>query len=77
MSPNAAQIAGRELGIRTNAARRRAERDRLAEDLTWLLDTDTPQHVAARVGAPSVSALVRRMCRHGRPDLAQRLGWSS
>lgn len=52
--------------------RRGAELAPLVEDVEWLLGTDTPERIAARLGY-SIDSLVRRLQRNGRGDLADRL----
>lgn len=52
-------------------ARKRAE---LIEELTVLLDTDTPSNIARRLGYKTPEPLARRLQRAGRIDLA-RIFW--
>jgi hypothetical protein len=57
------------------SARRAAEQRRAAqiEDLEWIVGTDSPEHIARRLGYASVSNLERVLHRWGRHDLANRL----
>lgn len=43
----------------------------LIEDVEWLLGTDAPESIAARVGYNRPRTLARRLFRNGRPDLAR------
>lgn len=47
------------------------DRPYLVEDLAWLLGTDTPANVAARLGYARPESLTRRLYRMGRADLAR------
>lgn len=43
----------------------------LADEVAHLLGTDTPVHIAARVGYDKPRSLARRLARAGRNDLAR------
>ena len=68
-SPSCASKAGSE----ARAASAAAERQSLIEDLEWIIGTDSPQHVAQRLGYANADNLWRVLCRWGRHDLAARL----
>lgn len=53
-----------------------AERERLAkiEDAEWIIGTDSPEHIASRLGYPNLEALQRSFYRWGRADLLARMG---
>ena len=47
-------------------------RDRI-EDIEWILDSDSPENVARRLGYKNAGVLIRMCERWDRPDLAARL----
>lgn len=49
----------------------RARRRQLLADIHWLLDTDTPDSIARRVGYATAGSLHRRLQRIGQHDLAR------
>ena len=51
-------------------AQMRADR---MEDVEWIIDSDSPENVAARLGYKNVHALIRMCERWERPDLATKL----
>ena len=61
--------SGRANGAAAAAARRQAK----LEDAEWIIGTDTPENVAARLGYKDVGNLVQVLKRWGRTDLVERL----
>lgn len=51
----------------------RAKRERLAEDVAWIVDHDHPHSVAQRVGYGNVDDLINKLHRNGHPQLAEKL----
>lgn len=49
-----------------------AHRDQVIEDVLWLLDTDSPENIATRLGYAKPANLDRALTRWGRHDLARR-----
>lgn len=47
--------------------------DEVIEEVTWLLGTDSPEHIARRLRT-TMPALARRLQRAGRHDLAVHFG---
>ena len=45
----------------------------IIEDVEWIIGTDSPERIAARVGVPSLAALEQALRRAGRADLWNRL----
>lgn len=58
-------------GTRGGACQNKLPAAELIEDIEWILGTDTPERIAARVGYPRMKSLTRRLERNGRPDLAR------
>ena len=50
-----------------------ARRMDVIEDVEWIIDSDSPESVAARLGYKNVHALIRMCERWERPDLAAKL----
>ena len=48
-------------------------RERILEDLTWLVGTDTPDRIATRLGYATPNNLATMLRRWGYPDLANQL----
>jgi hypothetical protein len=64
--------AGRN-GLRRSLEAFADHRQALIEDLEWIIDTDSPEHVAQRLGYANADNLSRVLYRWGRNDLAARL----
>jgi hypothetical protein len=56
-----------------SATRMTARRADVIEDVEWIIDSDSPENVAARLGYKNVHALIRMCERWERPDLATKL----
>ena len=68
--------SGRCTGLAGAAARseaERARREQVIEDFEWIVGTEHPERIAARLGFPCVEHLQRNLYRWGRADLVHRL----
>jgi hypothetical protein len=64
--------SSRHARARQNAHYAQMRADRM-EDVEWIIDSDSPENVAARLGYKNVHALIRMCERWERPDLATKL----
>ena len=60
-------------GLQRSLERREQHKAATLEDLEWIIDTDHPERVAARLGYARPEYLIRCLYRWGRMDLAVRL----
>ena len=56
-----------------NVQRGREARERLVEDVEWIVDHDNPHSVAKRVGYTNVADLMSRLDDIGHPELSAKL----